>query len=190
MQLSSQNSEILLDLAADLIRRELTPAPRPPVFPQDPVLRQPAGCFVSLHEHTTHNLRGCIGTLQSDRPLLETLAAACTGVLKDPRFTHHPVTIHDLPQLELEITVLEKMQPVPTPLDFEPRTHGIYLKINERAGCFLPQVARETGWTREQLLARLCTEKLGLPPESWRSPAANMAVFNAQVIGPRPFFPG
>jgi len=40
---------------------------------------------------------------------------------------------------------------------------AIYLTLNGRSGVFLPQVARETGWRRDQLLDRLCTEKDGLP---------------------------
>jgi AMMECR1 domain-containing protein len=103
MQLSSHTSDFLLDFAAQVIRNQVCPSapdPKPLVFPQDPALKEPAGCFVSLHVLQTHTLRGCIGILQSDRPLLETLAAASEGVLKDPRFTHNPVTINELPQLE------------------------------------------------------------------------------------------
>jgi AMMECR1 domain-containing protein len=51
---------------------------------------------------------------------------------------------------------------------------------------FLPQVARETGWTRQQLLSRLCTEKLGLPENAWTDPSAALHTFTADVIGPTP----
>jgi hypothetical protein len=56
-----------------------------------------------------------------------------------------------------------------------------------RTGCFLPQVARETGWIREQLLSRLCTEKMGLQPEAWKHPGAVLEIFSILVVGPEPF---
>jgi hypothetical protein len=79
------------------------------------------------------------------------------------------------------------MKPVPTPLDFDPLNDGIYLTCQARSGTFLPQVGRQTGWTREQLLARLCTEKLGLAPNAWQEPSAKLLTYQALVIGPVPF---
>src|SRR5947199_283867 len=60
------------------------------------------------------------------------------------------------------------------------------LALHAQAGCFLPQVARETGWGREQLLERLCVEKMGLPAASWRSPHAKLQTFTTIIIGPEP----
>jgi AmmeMemoRadiSam system protein A len=155
-------------------------------LPPDPLLSMPMGCFVSLHRWENHGLRGCIGVLESDRPLSAALAHSAEGTLADPRFINQPVTLAELPLLTLEVTVIGPMRPVPTPLDFQPLEEGIYLTIGPRGGCFLPQVARETGWTREQLLARLCQEKLGLPPDAWKQPDAALRVFSADVIGPVP----
>ncbi len=72
-------------------------------------------------------------------------------------------------------------------MDFEPLLDGIYLTIAGRSGCFLPQVARETGWSRERLLSQLCTEKLGIAAELWKSPEARLQTFSTQMIGPVPF---
>ena len=41
--------------------------------------------------------------------------------------------------------------------------------------------------TREQLLERLCVEKMGLPAASWRSPHAKLQTFTTIIIGPEPF---
>jgi uncharacterized protein len=190
MQLSDPAKQSLLAMGVDLVRRNLSPqagqTPSPPVIPNDPELMQPAGCFVSLHDKQTHALRGCIGILESKLPLRETLAAAAEGVIKDPRFVLQPVTFDELPNLEIEITVIAPMQPAPSPLDFDLQQQGIFLTIAGRSGCFLPQVARETGWNRQQLLARLCTEKLGLPDTAWRRPDASLRTFTAQILGPHP----
>jgi uncharacterized protein len=108
-------------------------------------------------------------------------------VLSDPRFVHQPVTRHELPDLEIEISVLSPLRPAPGPLEFDLAIDGVYLIWGQRAGCFLPQVARETGWCREHLLDRLCAEKMGLPAGSWRDPRAKLFLFTALMIGPEPF---
>ena len=64
-----------------------------------------------------------------------------------------------------------------------------YLTMGGRTGCFLPQVARETGWSKEQLLGRLCQEKLGLAAIAWKHPEARLFTFTALIIGPEAFEP-
>jgi AmmeMemoRadiSam system protein A len=200
MHLSPQQRAALLDEARAVIRRRLlggggavlagtepgatgesaTSAP-------DAALTQHAGCFVSLHELRSHRLRGCVGRLEANGPLWDTLRAVAANVLHDPRFVDHPVTRHELPDLEIEISVLSALRPAPGLLEFDLANEGVYLTWGQRAGCFLPQVARETGWGREYLLDRLCAEKMGLPPGSWRDPRAKLFLFTALMIGPEPF---
>jgi AMMECR1 domain-containing protein len=79
------------------------------------------------------------------------------------------------------------MKPAKSCLDFDPSIHGIFLTIGGRGGCFLPQVARDTGWAREQLLARLCSEKLGMPADAWKQPPARLFTFTAEILGPERF---
>lgn len=105
-------------------------------------------------------------------------------VLHDPRFTEQPVTADDLGIVEIEISVLSPRRDIESMLDFNLLEDGLYLVSAGRTGFFLPQVARETGWTKEQLLDRLCTEKLGLPPDTWRKPGAKLYTFQVEVIGP------
>lgn len=187
MDLSAEQGAAVLDVARHLIRDAL--AQRSPSTPANlyAIFHQPAGCFVSLHALLDHRLRGCVGRIDANRPLIEALRSAAVHVLEDPRFTDNPVRLEELPDLELEVSVLSPAHPVENPLDFNPLRDGIYLTFGARTGCFLPQVARETGWTREQLLDRLCAEKLGLPPSTWRHPHAKLHVFSVTVIGPEPF---
>jgi AmmeMemoRadiSam system protein A len=191
MDLSPEQRRTLLEVARQTIRSALG-APdgsAPPMdVPDDPVLRQPAGCFVSLHNLATHRLRGCVGRLDARDPLIEAVRQAALNVLHDPRFVNLPVLPADLCQIELEITIVFPLRPAASCLDFE-LSEGIYLMAADRAGCFLPQVAHETGWSREQLLARLCTEKLGLSADAWQDPAARLMKFHALIVGPEPFEP-
>src|SRR5262249_41821008 len=162
VQLSPENRETLLGIARRAILTVvLSPdatSPERSVAPEtagdDPLLL-PAGCFVSLHE-TNGKLRGCTGRLRSISPLWMSVHLSALDVLEDPRFLDHRVSSVDLPNLLLEITVLSPLKEAAGTLDFDLLEEGIYLNIGKRSGCFLPQVARETGWTREQLLDRLC----------------------------------
>jgi AmmeMemoRadiSam system protein A len=186
MEFSPRQYADLLNIARGVIRRTLAGIPISAMECHDLDLYQPAGCFVSLHEHGG-KLRGCVGRLDATEPLIAALSSAAVSVLGDQRFRHEPVTPADFPRLEIELSVLSPLRPVPSVLAFEPKVDGIYLTIGKRTGCFLPQVARQTGWSREQLLDRLCTEKLGVPGNSWQRPEARLSVFTAIVIGPEPF---
>jgi AmmeMemoRadiSam system protein A len=193
MVLSPHHQRVLMDTARDTIRWKLRgdPPPEPASGPEpvsDPVLSQPAGCFVTLHARRTHELRGCVGRLDATDPLLAAVRRSAASVLTDPRFADDPVRLEELPDLEMDISVLSPLRPAPGPLSFDLLNEGIYLTWGEaRAGCFLPQVARETGWTREQLLARLCVEKIGLPATAWQDARAKLFTFTTLVIGPEPF---
>lgn len=188
MVISPSNQEILLDAARTAIRNELRGIRQYPI-PQttDDTLLMPAGCFVTLHDAASHRLRGCVGRLQTTDPLIKTVFETAHSVVHDQRFAHFPVTLAELPRLELEISVLSPLQPANDPLDFDPPNDGIYLICQGRTGTFLPTVARETGWTREQLLCRLCTEKMGLQAYAWRDPEAKLLRYTTVLIGPVPF---
>jgi AmmeMemoRadiSam system protein A len=187
MELTAEQSTRLLQIAKDAIRAHLQNLGLPSLLDTEPALLQPAGCFVSLHEKDSHRLRGCVGRLDANGPLAMVVQQTGAGVLNDPRFENNRVQLSELPNLEIEISVLSPLRPATTPLDFDPLNDGIYLTISNRVGCFLPQVARETGWTKEQLLDRLCTEKMGFAARTWQQPAARMQKFSATILGPVQF---
>lgn len=187
MLIPPEHSRLLLDAARSAIRLTLASGSPSSMETHDPVLTQPAGCFVSLHRLETHALRGCVGRLDARSPLLEAVREIAAEVIDDPRFVDDPVTLHELSELEIEVSVVSPLFQVEDPMDFDLLNHGVYLVFGGRAGCFLPQVARETGWSREQLLDRLCTEKLGLPAMVWQHPQAELSRFTTCILGPEPF---
>lgn len=187
MPLRPEQQALVLNLARAFVRQGLGAAPTGLLETVDPCLNELAGCFVSLHALPDRRLRGCVGRIDASQPLLEALRTSSFHVLRDPRFARNPVGVHELALLEIEISVLSAPRPASHPLEFNLLEDGIYLTFGSRSGCFLPQVARETGWTREQLLDRLCMEKMGLPAMMWRHPEARLHVFSVEVIGPEPF---
>ncbi|HLL89551.1 MAG TPA: AmmeMemoRadiSam system protein A [Tepidisphaeraceae bacterium] len=188
MAISPTDATALLAIARGSIRAALQDRPVPPidVAALSPLLAGTGGCFVSLHTLRGHRLRGCVGRIESTDSLAVAVQDAATKVLRDPRFVGDRVTEEELSDLDLEVSVLSPLRPS-TAAEFDLLNDGIVLTIGGRSGCFLPQVARETGWTREHLLDRLCTEKLGLPPGAWAEAGAVLQRFAAEVVGPVPF---
>jgi AmmeMemoRadiSam system protein A len=187
MNLTPGQQRFLLDLARAAIVNNLRGMYSTAPAVEDPLLQSPFGCFVTMHDAATHRLRGCIGRIQSPDPLVVGVHESAIGALRDPRFTNYPITLGELPRLDLEVSVLSPLTEAAHALEFEPLEHGIFLSCQGRTGTFLPQVARETGWSREQLLARLCGEKMGLAADAWQGVGTKLFTYTATVIGPVPF---
>ena len=140
-------------------------------------LLEPAGAFVTLR--IASRLRGCIGTFEVDRPLLDVVGRmAVASATNDPRFP--PLPFEQLPDVVIEISVLGARHPA-RPDEVIVGEHGIHLQQGSYRGVLLPQVALDNNWTREQFLAGTC-RKAGLPPDAWRDPATRLEVFSAQVF--------
>src|SRR5438874_5238555 len=101
MNLSSQQGLILLNLARRAIREALGELDGAILPPDDPILLQPAGCFVSLHEHPSNRLRGCVGRLDACDAMYIAVTDAAQSVLHDPRFENERICFDDLSRLTL-----------------------------------------------------------------------------------------
>jgi uncharacterized protein (TIGR00296 family) len=69
------------------------------------------------------------------------------------------------------------------PLSLQLGVDGIYIKKDRASGCFLPQVASETGWSKEEFLSNCCAHKAGLAPDAWKDPETEVYLFTAEVFG-------
>ena len=117
-------------------------------------LALPRGAFVTLRRAADEELRGCVGQMEADQPLLETVAAmAVAAATRDGRFA--PVSARELDSLRIEISVLSPLEPI-RPADVEVGRHGLLLRCGDRRGVLLPQVPAEHGWDREAFLAHTC----------------------------------
>ena len=142
-----------------------------------PKLKEKCGAFVTLHEHG--RLRGCIGHFGEDVPLHETVALmARAAAFEDPRFT--PVRRDELDDISLSLSVLTPMRRIQSLDEFELHRHGIYIKKGRRSGTFLPQVADEVNWTKEEFVGHCSRDKAGIGWDGWRD--AELYVYEAIVF--------
>jgi len=148
----------------------------------DPELNAHCGCFVTLKNKS--RLRGCIGRFISDIPLIELVVEmAKASAMSDSRFFADPITTGELEQVDIEISVLSPLLRTEQPLSLRLGVDGIYIKKGRASGCFLPQVATETGWTREEFLSYCCSHKAGLAADAWKDPETEVSLFTAEVFG-------
>ena len=88
----------------------------------------------------------------------------------------------ELKQVEIDISVLSPLAPCNDPEEITLGKHGILVQCGMRSGCFLPQVADETGWSVEEFWGNCCSHKAGLPYDAWRQPDVDLYTFTAEVI--------
>ena len=140
-------------------------------------LKQKCGAFVSLHKHG--RLRGCIGHFGEDVPLHEIVAEmARAAAFEDPRFM--PVTADELSDIDIEISVLTPMRRILSLDEFELHRHGIYIRKGYRSGTYLPQVADEVNWTKEEFVSHCAQDKAGIGWDGWKD--AELYVYEAIVF--------
>jgi AmmeMemoRadiSam system protein B/AmmeMemoRadiSam system protein A len=151
-------------------------------------LLEKRGCFVTLYEHGGQGagtagatLRGCIGMLSSDLPLVQLVSQmAVASAFEDPRFP--PVSQAELANLSIEVSVYRTgIEPIASADDFKVGEEGIILRLGSAEATFLPQVATEQGWDRTATLENLSL-KAGLDKDAWKQPDAKFFVYRTQVF--------
>lgn len=141
-------------------------------------LSRELGAFVTLKRHG--RLRGCIGNIVGNGPLVATIERmAGAAAFEDPRFP--PVTVQEIAELEVEISVMGPLAPCPDPELIEVGRHGLYIRKSMHSGLLLPQVATEWGWDRETFLDQTCV-KAGLPKGTWRKSKTEIWWFEAIIF--------
>jgi len=152
---------------------------QPPDFKvTEPSLSGHQGAFVTLRRGG--ELRGCIGRFTADEPLYKVVSQmAVAAATQDHRFP--PVKLPELDKIDIEISVLSPLRKMGDVSELELGKHGIYVMKGTRGGCYLPQVADETGWSKEEFLRHCCVEKAGLDPEAWKKDA-DVFLFTAEVF--------
>lgn len=161
--LTDEQKQLLLAFARNTIRQYLEIETTPLFRRDDPAFQQKQGAFVTLKKHG--ELRGCIGQMTEDLPLYQTVGRmALSAALHDSRFSR--LSLSELKDVHIEISVLTPYQRVDSVDHIRVGQDGVLLKHSGRSAVFLPQVAPEQGWTRNDMLDNLC-RKAGLSADCW-----------------------
>jgi AmmeMemoRadiSam system protein A len=177
--LTNEEKRELLVIARDaietLVRRRGRSPTRSVVHQR---LSQQCGAFVTLR--LDHQLRGCIGYIESARPLSEVVEeVAGKAATEDPRF--QPLSVFELDQIDIEISILSPLIRISSINEIVIGVHGVVLELGGMRGLLLPQVAVEHQLERETFLNAVA-KKAGLGTYAWKDPNAKVYVFTAEVV--------
>ena len=182
--MNEKQKNILLDVVRDAVTAAVERQTVEPPVSDDDELNVECGCFVTLKNGD--NLRGCLGQFTSDKPTIELISEiAQASASKDARFSNNPITPDELDELDIEISLLSPLKKTDDPLSLRLGIDGIYIVKNGRSGCFLPQVATEIGWNKEEFLSYCRSSKAGLSPNAWKEPDTDVYLFTAEIFGER-----
>lgn len=137
------------------------------------------GAFVTIHHNA--RLRGCMGTFSPQEDLLRTVQDVAKNAARDPRFVNDPISVGELDEIDVDVSVLSKPARTRDPLSLQVGVHGIFIRRGQQNGCFLPQVAAEQKWDAAEFLSRCCQMKASLPPDSWKAEGTEVFLFTAQI---------
>ena len=104
-------------------------------------------------------LRGCIGTFAAPKLGSGLEDFAQTAALRDDRFL--PVSLAELTTLACGVSILGEFEEAAHALDWQVGVHGIRIEFTHPArrmrlsATYLPEVAAEQRWTREQAIYSL-----------------------------------
>ena len=178
-ELSDKEKEKLLGIARSTIETYLATGKIPEINKKDvtPAMEEQCGAFVTLHKKG--ELRGCIGRFSATEPLYKVIQQmAIASSTEDSRFS--VVALDEMKEIDLEISVLTPMRKINSIDEIEMGKHGIYIKKGFSSGTFLPQVATETGWTKEEFLGYCSRNKAGLGWDGWKD--AEIYIYEALVF--------
>lgn len=143
------------------------------------ILKRQVGVFVTLWKD--EQLRGCIGVIQTDKPLNESVVEmAIEAATKDLRFS--PVALDELPNIKIELSILSPLKKIKTIKKIELGKHGVMIVQGRKSGVFLPEVATKEGWDLGTLLEALCTEKASLPANAWMEKNSELYIFTTTTF--------
>jgi AmmeMemoRadiSam system protein A len=180
--LTDRQKKLLLEIARRAMSAAVEgKAPQENLAEEEDV-RQPGGAFVTLHRSS--RLRGCIGQLPGNEPLVEVVAhCARLAALEDPRF--RPVRPAELAGIQIEISVLSVPENI-APENIVPGKHGLLVSRGWERGVLLPQVATQFGWSGLRFMEETCV-KAGLEPHAWKDSGTRVQAFTAEVFSEAEF---
>ena len=178
MPIALEDRAVLVRLARQAVAAAVVGGTLPSLPNPTGVLAEKRGCFVTLTNRG--RLRGCIGTFHPRQALVRTIVEMGRAAADDPRFVSDPITPAELKELTVEVSVLSPLAETREPEKLEVGKHGIYIVAPQGAGCFLPEVATDMGWTAQEFLSHCCAGKAALPADAWKRPDTRVYLFTSE----------
>lgn len=178
--LTKTEGKKLIELSRQTLTGYILKGEIPKVYFKEVKLNEKRGVFVTLRKKGI--LRGCIGYIEPRETLVEAVKKmTIASATEDPRFP--PVAERkELNDIKIEISVLSKLKRAESIDDIVLGKHGVIVKRGFNSGVFLPQVALETGWSKEEFLNHLVEDKAGLPKNSWKDKETEIYIFTVQIF--------
>ena len=177
--LNANQQKELLKIARETLESYLKDKKIPDIKIGDEVLNKELGVFVTLKKDDF--LRGCIGEFEPKEPLYKLVQKkVIDAAVNDPRFD--PLKSNELPEIEIEISILSPQQKIDDWKKIELGKHGVVVQKGSKGGTFLPQVASESNWNLEEFLSHLCSDKAGLPANCYKDPDTDIYIYIAEVF--------
>lgn len=174
---SKEESRSLLEWARRVIVSAVSESQLPASIPKEGIFGERRGVFVTLYGRG--RLRGCIGVIETQEPLGESIVRCAAGAaLRDPRFS--PLSEGELEGIEIEISLLSPPTPI-RPEEIEIGRHGLLISYEKHRGLLLPQVATEHRFNRNQFLEEAC-RKAGLQRQAWSQEEVQILGFTCEVF--------
>lgn len=176
--ISEDTKKEILYIARKTIEEYLNKKKIPEITPKSSILKERRrGVFVTLMKHGI--LRGCIGCFEPEGTLLESLQRmAVASATQDYRFP--AVRAGELEDIEIEVSILSPLRKIKSLDEFMIGKHGIYMRKAGRSATFLPQVATEQGWDKDETLKHLSL-KAGLGEDGWKD-GAEFYVYTTTIL--------
>ncbi len=182
-EISNTDKQQLINLVKQVLKGSVTQQrlikPQPPA---SALLLQNHACFVTLYNN--QQLRGCIGTYQSSRPLwLNVCQYSYSSACEDSRF--QPITESELQDIEFEISILSELSSIENCGEqqlideLQVGIDGLLLKEQWHSAIFLPTVWHSLPTAK--LFLQQLKRKAGWPDDYW-SNQIQLFRFSTQVI--------
>ncbi len=180
--LTKEEKSILLSIARNTLETYIKTGTSPNFTSTEqaftPRLKEKYGVFITLKKYG--ELRGCMGHIVPKVSLYQSVIEnTINSSSNDRRF--NPVEAIEIPDITIEISVLSQLTRIKGPDDFTVGKQGILIRRGLAGAVFLPQIAAEQGWNRDETLSQLC-QKAGLPPNAWKDNDMEFYIFTADVF--------
>ena len=107
---------------------------------------------------------------------------ARAAATEDTRF--RPLEHHEQKNIRIEISVLTPAHKIEDIGEIEPGRHGIIVKLGDKQGTFLPQVAARMNWNALEMLEHCARDKAKIGKDGWKD--AELYIYEALVFASAP----